>query len=123
MSEVEISSAVEVDLLESCAAASHSGAQWAHESDDLDLTLLSWAPGKRVEAHVNDEVDVVFIGVEGCAVVTVNGQRHELRPGTALLIPKGCKRAIEGVGAARFSYLSVHRRRRGLMPTFHGKPL
>ena len=33
----------------------------------------------------------------------------------ALLIPKGCERAVEST-SARLSYLSVHRRRRGLMP-------
>lgn len=105
-----------VDLLERCGA-SHSGPQWAHECEDLDLTLLSWEKGKRIEAHVNNEVDGVLIGVEGTGVVTVNGEAHEMRPGVALLIPKGCERAIEST-SQRFSYLSLHRRRRGLMPTF-----
>jgi len=111
-----------VDLLERCGAASHSGPQWAHECEDLDLTLLLWENGKRIEAHVNNEVDGVLIGVEGTGVVTVNGEAHEMRPGVALLIPKGCERAIEST-SQRFSYLSVHRRRRGLMPTMNGKPL
>ena len=111
-----------VDLLEKCGAASHSGPQWAHESEDLDATLLSWENGRRIEAHVNNEVDVVMIGVEGEGRVAVNGEINEVRPGVALLIPKGCERAIESA-SQRFSYLSVHRRRRGLMPTLGGKPL
>ncbi len=115
-------SPVRVDLLQQCRAASHSGPQWSHECDDLDVTLLSWDNGKRIEPHTNTEVDVVWIGVEGTGVATVNGEPHELRPGVALLIPKGCERAVEST-AGRLSYLSVHRRRRGLMPTVGGKSL
>jgi uncharacterized protein (DUF2249 family)/mannose-6-phosphate isomerase-like protein (cupin superfamily) len=116
-----------VDLLErsvasSRAASSHSGPQWAHECEDLDLTLLSWEKGKRIEPHVNSEVDGVLIGVEGTGVVTVNGEAHEMRAHVVLLIPKGCERSIEST-SERFSYLSVHRRRRGLMPTLGGRSL
>jgi len=111
-----------VDLLQQCQAASHSGPQWAHECEDLDMTLLSWDNGKRIEPHINNEVDVVWIGVEGAGVATINGEKHELRAGVALLIPKGCERAVEST-AGRLSYLSVHRRRRGLMPTLHGKTI
>lgn len=113
---------IQVDLLQACAAASRSGPQWAHECEDLDMTLLSWENGRRIEAHINNEVDVAMIGVEGEGVVTVNGEKHEVRPGVLLLIPKGCERAVESI-SERFSYLSVHRRRRGLMPTLGGKPL
>ena len=105
-----------VDLREVARVAAHSGPQWGHECEDLDLTLLSWENGKRIEAHVNTEVDVVWIGVEGTGVATIDGQAHQLHPGAALLIPKGCERAVESTSQP-FSYLSVHRRRRGLMPT------
>lgn len=117
-------SPVGVDLLQTCRAASASGPQWSHEGEDLDMTLLSWARGRGVEPHVNDEVDVVWIGVEGAGIVRINDQDHELRPGMALLIPKGCRRAVESA-SERFSYLSVHRRRRGLRPTLGrgGRPL
>jgi uncharacterized protein (DUF2249 family)/quercetin dioxygenase-like cupin family protein len=109
---------VQADLLEHIATVSHAGPQWAHESEDLDVTLLSWQGGKRLEAHINNEVDVVLLGVEGEGVVTINGAEHEVRPGVLLLIPKGCERAIVST-SQQFSYLSVHRRRRGLMPVNH----
>ena len=57
------------------------------------------------------DVDVVWIGIEGTGVALVNGERHELRPGVLLLIPKGTMRAVEAT-SERLSYLSVHRRRR-----------
>ena len=107
--------AVWVDLLERCAAGVPSGPQWAHESEDLDVTLLSWTTGRRIESHINLEVDVVCVGVEGAGVITIDGAAHELRAGQLLLIPKGCERSIEST-SQRFTYLSLHRRRRGLMP-------
>ncbi len=107
---------VPIVLRELAAAATAGGPQWSHESTDLDLTLLTWLPHQQVPAHVNDEVDVVMIAIEGAGVVTVNGARHELSAGGALLIPKGAERAIAGIGGC-FSYLSVHARRRGLWPT------
>lgn len=96
--------------------AAHFGPQWGQESEDLNITLLTWEAAKRIEAHVNTEVDVVVIGVEGRGTVTVDGEALELKPGVAMLIPKGCERAFVG-GPEKFSYLSIHRRRRGLMPT------
>ena len=108
-------SATQVDLHEIGQRASHSGPQWGHESDDLDLTLLSWQRGQSIEAHVNREVDVVWVGVEGAGVVTIDGQAQQLRPGVAIIIPKGCERSVRST-AERLVYLSLHRRRRGLMP-------
>jgi uncharacterized protein (DUF2249 family)/quercetin dioxygenase-like cupin family protein len=111
-----------VDLLAASHGTEHSGPQWAHECEDLDMTLLSWKNGRRIEPHINSEVDVVMIGIEGTGVVTVNGDMHEMRSGVALLVPKGAERAIEGT-SERFSYLSVHRRRRGLVLRLNGRPL
>jgi mannose-6-phosphate isomerase-like protein (cupin superfamily) len=111
----ETHSPVWVDLLERCAAGAHQGPQWAHESADLDVTLLSWKEGSGIGAHRNLEVDVVLVGIEGTGVVSIDGTAHELRPNVLLLIPKGCERSIEST-SRRFSYLSLHKRRRGLMP-------
>ena len=93
-----------------------------HESEDLNLTVLSWKAGEGVAPHVNEEVDVVLIVVDGEGEISVGEQVLALRVGQALLIPKGSQRAIRCVGE-RFSYLSVHRRRRGLMPTIGGQRL
>jgi mannose-6-phosphate isomerase-like protein (cupin superfamily) len=110
-----------IDLSELCRAAEGSGPQWGHESGDLDLTLLSWEAGGRVAPHVNDEVDVFLIALDGAGEVAVGAETHPLRPGQALLIPKGAERSIRCTGD-RFRYLNVHRRRRGLWPTIGGQP-
>lgn len=109
-------------LIDLQTAQPFSGPQLGHESEDLNLTLLSWKAGEGVAPHVNTEVDVVLIAVDGEGEVTVGAEVFALRAGQALLIPKGCERAIRCAGE-RFSYLSVHKRRRGLMPTLGDKRL
>ena len=119
MAETDSSGAVWadlVDIVDSCEGVPISGTQWSHESEDMDMTLLSWATGKRIEPHVNREVDVIWLGVKGTGTVTINGKSRELRPGVALLIPKGTERAVQS-DSEQFSYLSLHPRRRGLRPT------
>ncbi len=111
-----------IDLAGLSMAATGGGPLWAQESADLDVTLLSWPADQGVPAHVNDEVDVLLIVIAGSASVTIGASTHRVAAGQALLIPKGVERAIVG-GAERVSYLSVHRRRRGLWPTLPGRPL
>ncbi len=96
--------------------AAGNGPIWGHESADLDITLLSWPAGAAIAAHINDEVDVLLIGVAGAGDVSIEDDTFRLEPGRALLVPKGVLRSFR-CGSARWSYLSVHRRRRGLWPT------
>jgi mannose-6-phosphate isomerase-like protein (cupin superfamily) len=110
-----------VDLNELCRHATGSGPQWGHESEDLDLTLLSWGSGKSIAPHVNNEVDVVTIVLEGEGEITANGRIYPLSAGQALLIPKGVERSIRSAGDA-FRYLSIHRRRRGIVLSTSGRP-
>ncbi len=105
-----------IDLPGRAEGATQSGPIWSHESTDLDLTLLTWAAQEGITAHINDEVDVLLIGVAGAGEVTVNGEVYRLSPGQMLLIPKNAERSLRCT-EERWSYLSLHRRRRGLWPT------
>ncbi len=109
-------------LIDLQAAHAHSGPQLGHESEDLNVTLLAWKAGEGVAPHINEEVDVVLIIVSGEGEVVVDGQTFTLSVGQALLIPKGRERAIRCTGEW-LSYLSVHKRRRGLMPMLGGQRL
>ncbi len=103
-----------LDLLESSANATHSGPQLGHASADFNVTLLTWiGPGTGVAPHINHDLDVIFIGVEGEGIITINGVEYSLQPGKALLIAKGTERAARS-NSQRFSYLSIHCRRPGL---------
>ena len=101
-----------VDLYESLAAAGeHAGAIWTLEqSAELNANLVRFSAGGGVDEHINEEVDVLFVGVTGSGVVEVDGHKHSLRAGTVALVPKGARRSTRSE-SGDFAYLTVHRRR------------
>jgi len=105
-----------VDLAALARPATAPGAAWTHESEDLDVNLLVFALGEGVAEHVNDEVDVLLVGITGSGAVTIDGTRQILSTGHAIVIPKGASRSTKGVSAP-FAYLTCHRRRAGLRPS------
>lgn len=92
-----------------------SGAIWSlpHEGD-LDANVVVLHPGDAVGAHVNEEVDVLVIGLAGTGTVTVDDQRHLLQRGVLVQLPKGSERAIAVEGGEPLVYVTVHRTRAGL---------
>jgi quercetin dioxygenase-like cupin family protein len=84
---------------------------WALEgSGDLNANLVRFDAGGGVEEHVNDEVDVVFLGVAGTGSVRVDGEEHALSAGTLVFVSRGARRST-GASSDGFAYLTVHRRR------------
>ncbi|HET7128870.1 MAG TPA: hemerythrin domain-containing protein [Gaiellaceae bacterium] len=109
---------IAVDALDDWKADHANGPVWGLASEDLNATLLAWRPGGGTEAHVNDERDVLIFVVDGEATVSIEGERHELGAGRALIVDKGLRRSVTaGPGGVR--YLSVHLRR----PPLQIKPL
>ena len=101
-----------VDLYESLTAAGeHAGAIWTLEhGGDINANLVRFPAGVGVDEHVNEEVDVLFVGMTGSGVVEVDGHEHPLRAGTVAFVPKGARRSTRS-GSGDFAYLTVHRRR------------
>ena len=97
------------------ADRSDEAVPWSTRSADLNVNLLHFREGDGVAAHVNAEVDVFLVGVSGEGDVLVGLEPYPLRPGRVVLIPKGLERSTRAT-SERFSYLSCHRARRGLMP-------
>ena len=95
-----------MDLL----APDGTGPVWGMASEDLNATLLAWPAGHELAEHTNDELDVLVLVLAGTGAAVVDGERHDLAPGTLLLIEKGRSRGIRA-GDAGLRYLSVHRRR------------
>jgi quercetin dioxygenase-like cupin family protein len=91
-------------------AAAGTGPVWGLASDDLNATVLAWPAGHEVAEHVNAELDVLIVMLEGHGTVLVDDCEHALAAGHALLVPKGSTRSIRA-GAGGVRYLSVHRRR------------
>jgi mannose-6-phosphate isomerase-like protein (cupin superfamily) len=89
------------------------GPLWGMASEDLNATLLCWAPGHGVAEHVNPDLDVLIVVLDGCGVVRIDRREILLGKGQTLLIRKGASRSIQS-GAGGLRYLSVHRKRGGL---------
>ena len=105
-----------VDFRAVLATTAGQGPLWTHLSDDLNINLVVWPRGQGVAEHVNAEVDVLLVGVEGEGIVTLNGQPLLLGGGQLIVVPKGSRRSIRAT-SEKLAYLSCHRRRAGLYPT------
>lgn len=93
------------------------GPQWGMETEQLNATILSWEKGRGLEAHINHELDVVLIILEGEGEARIEDETIALRAGMVLPIDKGLTRAVTATGE-RLTYASIHRRRPGMMPQF-----
>lgn len=88
-----------------------SGALWSLPHDgDLDANLVHLVGGEEIGHHVNHEVDVFVVVVDGAGELDIDERTLSLRPGVVSLIPRGTSRAIRADGAG-VSYLTVHRHR------------
>jgi quercetin dioxygenase-like cupin family protein len=100
-----------VDLYEELAAGERAGVVWTLEQGaDINVNMVRFPPGRGVGEHVNEEVDVLVIGVSGSGVVAVDGYEHHLRAGTVAFVPKGARRSTRS-DSGDFAYLTIHRRR------------
>ncbi|MEQ1822170.1 MAG: cupin domain-containing protein [Fimbriimonadaceae bacterium] len=88
---------------------------WSIETEDLDVTLLSWDDCGGVAPHVNSEVDVVMIVLSGSGLVKVGDEQQNLDAGAIIVIPKSLKREVHCT-SKRLTYLNVHKRRRKMQP-------
>ena len=87
------------------------GSIWTLEqSSDLNVNLVRFPAGGGVGEHVNEEVDVLVVGVSGSGVIAVDGREHPLRAGTLAFVPKGARHSRKS-NSGDFAYLTVHRRR------------
>ncbi|HEY6711733.1 MAG TPA: hypothetical protein VI055_05640 [Rubrobacter sp.] len=95
----------------SAAAGERTGVIWTLlESNDLNANLVRFEAGGGVGEHINDEVDVIFVGVSGTGSVLTNGEDRRLSAGTLVLVGRGARRSILSRSEG-FSYLTIHRRR------------
>lgn len=85
-------------------------------SDDLNVNIMRFTGEEGIEEHVNREVDVLLVALDGEGLVIVDGIEAQLVAGQAVIVPKGSTRSIRCAGT-RFAYVTCHGRRRGMMPT------
>ncbi len=105
-----------VDLLAIVRSTTARGPLWTRQTADLNVNLIVLDAPRGIAESVNVEVDVLLVGLAGEGTVVLDGQRHTLAAGQALVLPRGARRAVE-CPRGRFAYLTCHRRRAGLWPT------
>lgn len=88
-----------------------SGVIWTlTEGRDLNVNLVRLQPGDAIDAHRNDEVDVLLHVRSGAGHLVVDGHTHPLRVDHLVLVERGATRSIHA-GGDGLTYLTVHRRR------------
>jgi quercetin dioxygenase-like cupin family protein len=93
------------------SATEKEGTVWTLEgSGDLNANLVRFEAGAGVREHINDEVDVLIVGVSGTGLVVVDGEEHAVANGDLVFVPRGSLRYTRAV-SDDFAYLSIHRRR------------
>lgn len=92
-----------------------SGVAWSvPHGGDLDANVVVVRAGDTIGEHVNDEVDVLLVGVAGRGTVIVDGESLMLSAGTVMLVPKHTARSIVAGAGETVVYVTVHRARAGL---------
>jgi mannose-6-phosphate isomerase-like protein (cupin superfamily) len=97
-------------------AVAREGVIWALDaSEDLNSNLVHFGAGRGVGEHLNEGVDVIFVGVSGSGTVTAGGEEYALDPAKLVFVPKSARRSTRSM-LEDFSYLTIHRRRGPLRP-------
>ncbi|MGW1893830.1 hypothetical protein ACWCP6_26790 [Streptomyces sp. NPDC002004] len=91
------------------------GALWRLSEDrrQLDANLIRLPPGASVDPHVEPDLDVVLVVVDGDGYLDGGAAREPLSPGSLAWLPQGSRRGLLA-GPEGLAYLTVHRRRPGL---------
>ena len=101
------------DRLTGLLRSGQGGPEWGTATDDLNATLLAWPPGAGTGEHVNAELDVILVVLDGTATIELDGESRLARTGEVVVLEKGRRRRVTA-GPAGVRYLTVHRRREGL---------
>ncbi|MFB7193430.1 cupin domain-containing protein [Streptomyces sp. NPDC056240] len=97
------------------ADESRTGALWKLDgaARQLDANLVRLRPGTVVAEHVEPDLDVLLVVLEGDGVLRRAGEEEQLAPSALVFIARGERRSVTA-GAAGLAYLTAHRRRPGL---------
>jgi quercetin dioxygenase-like cupin family protein len=104
-----------VSLFDIDAEPSARGPVFSLQSPDLNCNYLRFDSGEGVPLHINAEVDVAGVVLEGEGFLQVDGEQRLLIEGDFFYLPKGAARKLRSSGGP-FAYLSFHARRPCLMP-------
>ena len=103
-----------INLFDIDDATAFQGPLFSLESADLDCNFVRFDKGEGVPLHINAQVDVAGVVLEGEGLLQVEGRQHLLAEGDFFYVPKGSARKLRS-GGGPFAYLTIHPRRPCLM--------
>ena len=86
--------------------------RWSIENQ-LQANLVSLDAGDQVDEHVERELDVLLVIVNGSGTFTADGVDQPVTAPGVLVLPAGTRRSIQA-GPAGLAYVTAHRRRTGM---------
>jgi quercetin dioxygenase-like cupin family protein len=99
------------------AAPDTAGVLWklTESGRQLDANLVRLAPGRRIEPHAEQDLDVLLLVVSGDGILGAGpgDEPQPLTAGALLWLPHGSTRSITA-GEGGLAWLTVHRRRPGM---------
>ncbi|MFG3364061.1 cupin domain-containing protein [Streptomyces sp. NPDC090032] len=97
------------------ADASRTGALWKLDgaARQLDANLVRLPAATVVTEHVEPDLDVLLVVLEGDGSLRHAGEEEQLAPGALVFVPRGERRSVTA-GPDGLAYLTAHRRRPGL---------
>ena len=104
-----------VRLFDVDVESTFQGPVFSLESPDLDCNFLRFNSGEGVTLHINAQVDVAGVVMDGEGFLQVDGQQYLLTEADFFYVPKGAARKLRSAGGP-FAYLSFHARRPCLAP-------
>ncbi|MEI7645718.1 MAG: cupin domain-containing protein [Chloroflexales bacterium] len=105
-----------INMADALRGVEYDGPASSINSEQLNVNLLRLADGASIPQHINDEVDVLVVIIQGTCKLFVDDEMTVLRTGMAAVIPCGRMRALRCT-MGPLIYLTCHRRRAPLMPT------
>lgn len=105
-----------INVSEVLQGLGHDGPAYSITSDQLNVNLLRLSQGASIPQHINEEVDVLFVIIQGTCKLIVDNQTTILRTGMSAVVPCGRLRALRCT-IGPLVYLTCHRRRAPLIPT------
>ncbi len=105
-----------INVVEALRGVEYDGTAFSANSEQLNVNLQRLADGAAIPQHINHEVDVFVVVIQGTCKLIVDNESTVLRTGMAAIIPRGHLRTLRCT-MGPLVYLTCHRRRSPLMPT------
>lgn len=87
------------------------GVNWTLEnSNELNINLVHLDPNGQLGSHVNSQIEVAILSLQGSGSITIESQVYELKPLTLVLVPKEATRIIQAKETG-LDYLTIHKRK------------